>query len=64
MTTKTKTFDCVKMKHNIQRDLMNEYRKRKTDFPCYTDFLRASICENEWSRKQLERLRAKSISRC
>jgi len=52
------------MQHNIQRDLMNEYRKRKTDFTCYTDFLHASICENEWSRKQLERLRAKSISRC
>ena len=61
MTTKTKTFDCVEMKHHIQRNLMNEYHSRKNEFNSYADFLIASIHENDWGRKQLERLRNKNM---
>lgn len=54
MTTKKKTFDCVDMKDAIQRNLMEDYRARKNEFSSYVDYIRASLDENEWSRKQLQ----------
>lgn len=59
MTTKTKTFDCVNMKHSIQRNLLKEFQSHNSDYDSYAHFLRDSIEENEWCRKQLERLQGK-----
>ena len=41
MTTQTKTFDCVEMKHKAQRKLRAEYESRKNEFASYFAFLDA-----------------------
>ena len=56
MTPKTKTFDCVEMKNRIQKKLMEEYEARKDEFPSYAAFIRAAVQENEWCRKQWEKI--------
>ncbi len=56
MATKTKPFDCVDMKRNIQQGLLREFQSRGDAFASYAEFLQDSIAKNEWSRKQLERL--------
>jgi hypothetical protein len=38
---KIKTVDCVKIKDRIQRELMQEYEMRKSEFPSYVDFINA-----------------------
>ncbi len=56
MMKKTKSFDCVAMKNRIQKKLMQEYEARKDEFPSYADFIRATVQENEWCRKQWARI--------
>ena len=54
MTTKTevkKSFDCVEFKRQAQERLMVEYSTRQTEFGSYSDFIRAKVEENEWTRK-------------
>lgn len=51
MATKTKTFDCVKMKRQCQRKLQKEYEARKDEFGSYYDFLEAKANESEWIRR-------------
>jgi len=37
-----KTFDCVEMKNQIQRQLFNEYQNRKNEFSSYVEFINAT----------------------
>jgi hypothetical protein len=41
MVTKTKKFDCVKMKHDAQRKLDEEYEARRAEFRSKAEFLNA-----------------------
>lgn len=50
MKTKTKTFDCVEMKHKAQQKLRAEYAARKGEFDSYGAFLEAKSRESEWQR--------------
>ncbi len=47
MTTNVKTFDCVEMKNQIQRELREEYEQRKTEFASYGDFINATAEESD-----------------
>ena len=47
MMSRTKTFDCVKMKNRVQQELRKEYQARKTEFASYADFLNATADESE-----------------
>ena len=42
-----KKFDCVQMKNNIQRDLMQRYEAEKAQFSSYADFLNATADKSE-----------------
>ena len=50
MATKTKTFDCVEMKHKAQRKLRAEYESRKDEFSSYFEFLEGKAQESKWQR--------------
>jgi len=50
MKTKTKTFDCVEMKHEAQKKLRAEYNARKDEFDSYPAFLEAKSRESDWQR--------------
>ena len=56
MTTKQKTFDCVEMKNQIQRKLMEEFKARRGEFKTYVDFINAKADENPEIREWRERL--------
>ncbi len=58
MQKKTKTFDCVEMKREVQDKLTREYETRKGEFGSYLDFVRAKSDESEWVRKQRNRVHA------
>jgi len=51
MKTKSKTFDCVKMKDQIQAEMIAEYEARKDDFDSYDAFLRAKADGSPWIKK-------------
>jgi len=51
MTTKTKSFDCVEMKHEAQRKLRAEYESRRSEFASYFEFLDAKARESSWQRE-------------
>jgi hypothetical protein len=55
MTTKTKTFDCVEMKRQIQEQLREEYETRKIEFASYADFLNVKADQSPWVRKIREK---------
>ena len=52
---KTKTYDCVTMKHASQTALRNEYAQRKSEFSSYSEFINAIVCEHPWSRQFIQR---------
>ena len=56
MMNRAKTFDCVKMKNRIQRELRQEYQTRKTEFASYADFLNATADESEDVRRFREKV--------
>ena len=56
MMSRTKTFDCVKMKNRIQQELKREYQARKTEFASYADFLNATADESEDIRRFREKV--------
>lgn len=58
MQKKTKKFDCVETKHEVQDKLIREYETRKGEFTSYLDFVRAKSEESEWVRKQRTRMHA------
>ena len=39
MTTRTKTFDCVEMKRNCQKQLREEYVSKKKKDDSYYDYI-------------------------
>ena len=51
LTKPKKTFDCVEMKHQAQKELRLEYEARKDDFPSYFAFLEAKTAESPWQRE-------------
>lgn len=53
---KTKTFDCVKMKHEAQQEIQAEWQRRKGEFSSYDEFLRAGIRQSKWGRQMLAKL--------
>ncbi len=58
MLTKTKTFDCVEMKHKAQEKLHAEYESRRNEFSSYFVFLEARANESPWQREFWERVAA------
>jgi hypothetical protein len=58
MATKSKTFDCVKMKRDAQRRLRAEYEARRSEFSSYVDFINRTVDEDPWARDLLARCRA------
>ena len=60
MTTRTKTFDCVQMKRQIQADLLAQYKVRQDEFASYAEFLRAKAEESPWIQKMHKRFSAPS----
>jgi hypothetical protein len=45
-----KPFDCVEFKRQSQRNLMEEYEARRSEFTSFRAFLDAKTRENEWAR--------------
>ena len=62
MLTKTKTFDCVDMKHQAQQKLHAEYDARKGEFPSYVAFLEARATESSWQREFWARIAANRVN--
>jgi len=62
MKTKTKTFDCVEMKHKAQQKLRAEYISRKDEFDSYSAFLEAKSRESEWQRDLWAKIEAASAT--
>ena len=58
MTTRSKPFDCVEMKHKAQRKLRAEYESRKNEFSSYFEFLDAKAAESKWQREFWARVEA------
>ena len=47
MKTKTKTFDCVEMKHKAQKALLDEFESRRAEFATLTDFLNDKLVKSD-----------------
>ena len=58
MTTRTKPFDCVAMKHKAQQKLRAEYESRKSEFSSYFEFLDAKAAESKWQREFWAKIQA------
>ena len=48
---KTKTFDCVEMKNEIQAQRWREYQAHKNEYSSYTAFIEARAQKSEWVSK-------------
>ncbi len=48
---KTKTFDCVEMKNEIQAQRWREYQAHKDEYPSYAAFIEARAQKSEWVSK-------------
>lgn len=57
MKTEPKTFDCVEMKDRVQRELREEYERRKGEFSSYEDFINRTAEECEAIRVFSAKLR-------
>ncbi len=63
MKTGKKTFDCIRLKRRIQKELMDEYLARKDEFASYGDFIVKTADESERIRAWREKIAgAKAIS--
>ena len=51
MTTKTKVFDCVRMKRDAQQQLQAEYDQRRDEYSSYADFLNRKAEETSLWKK-------------
>jgi hypothetical protein len=56
-TLKTKTFDCVEMKDQIQAKRRAEYEARRDEFASYEEFIQARAADSEWVNQMRERFR-------
>jgi hypothetical protein len=62
MGTKTKTFDCVKMKNRIQAKIMAEYEAHKGDYPSFVDFIKARAAKSKlWKEFEAKIASAREI---
>lgn len=52
-----KDFDCVEMKHRIQRELLEEYERRKDEFTSYGDFINKTAMEDPVIREFIEKVK-------
>lgn len=52
-----KDFDCVEMKDRIQRELMEEYERRREEFSSYADFINKTAFEDEEIRNFIEQVK-------
>jgi hypothetical protein len=62
--TKKKTekpFDCVRMKNEIQAQILAEYEARKGEFSSFVDFVNKT--ESPWERKIRERIQKAQAKR-
>lgn len=50
---KTKTFDCVEMKNEIQAQRWREYQAHKSEFSSYAAFVEARARKSKWVTKVL-----------
>ncbi len=50
MATKTKTFDCVEMKHEAQRKLRAEFESRRDEFKSIIEFIDLKARESELAK--------------
>ena len=55
MAGKTKTFDCVEMKNEIQAKRLAEYEARKSEFRSYLDFINARVQDSSLWQDLLKR---------
>lgn len=51
MKKRTNDFDCVEMKHEIQRQLMAEYEANKDKYTSYGDFINKTAEQSELMKK-------------
>ena len=54
---KTRGFDCLKMKDEIQAKILAEWEDRKAEFPSFVDFINARVEESPFGREMLRKLR-------
>ena len=54
---KHKTFDCVEMKHRVQREVQKEYERRKAEFSSYAEFINKSLDESAWGKSAKSKLK-------
>jgi hypothetical protein len=48
---KTKAFDCVEMKNEIQAARWREYQAHKKEYPTYAAFIEARARKSAWVSK-------------
>jgi len=63
MTTKTKAFDCVKMKRQAQKKLKKEYETRQQEFDSYHDFLKAKADKSKLAKAVRAKIAAQKARR-
>lgn len=57
---RNKDFDCVEMKHRIQRELQEEFERRRDEFDSYVDFIHERAKESKFVqeiKQKIERAR-------
>ena len=54
---KTKTFDCVEMKHRIQAEIMSDYLAHRDAYASYVEFVEARANASDWVRRMRGSLR-------
>ncbi len=56
MKTRKKTFDCIRLKRRIQKELMDEYLARKDEFASFADFIVKTADESAQIRAWREKI--------
>ena len=61
MTLKTKDFDCVEMKNEIQARLYDEYLANKDKYTSYVDFIEERAKNSPWVQETIRRFKSASV---
>ncbi len=56
MPTTLKTFDCVRMKKEIQATCLAEYEQMKDQYSSFTEFMEAKGRQSEWVKSLREKI--------
>jgi hypothetical protein len=56
MGRRTKAFDCVQMKREVQERIPAEWERRKAELSSYGEFLEPGLKESEWGRRMWHKL--------